>query len=273
MHPAPLLAQLGAPAVAVIALLGKLEPEHLLDVFGTAGLITIIFAESGLLIGFFLPGDSLLFFAGFLASDDKLNLAVILPGCFLAAVLGDQVGYMFGQKVGPRLFDKPNSRFFKQAYLVKTNEYFAEHGPKTILLARFVPVVRTFAPIMAGVGEMRYRTFLAWNVVGGFIWSFGAILLGYFLGDALPDQWFEPAVVAVVILSTIPIVLEYRKQRRELRAGSTHAAASASAPTSSAPAAGAPSPGGAPARGASPGAPSPGGAAPGGAAEAEPVQP
>jgi membrane-associated protein len=218
MHPAPLLGQLGAPAVAVIALLGKLEPEHLIDVFGTVGLILIIFAESGLLIGFFLPGDSLLFFAGFLASDDKLNLAVILPGCFLAAVLGDQVGYMFGQRVGPRLFDKPDSRFFKQQHLTKTNKYFADHGPKTILLARFVPVVRTFAPIMAGVGEMKYRTFVAWNVFGGLIWSCGAILLGYFLGGTLPDKWFEPAVVGVVILSTIPVVMEWRKQRRELRA-------------------------------------------------------
>jgi membrane-associated protein len=218
MHPAPLLAQLGAPAVAVIALLGKLEPEHLIDVFGTAGLIAIIFAESGLLVGFFLPGDSLLFFAGFLASDDKLNLAVIVPGCFLAAVLGDQVGYMFGQRVGPRLFDRPDSRFFKQQHLTKTNKYFADHGPKTILLARFVPVVRTFAPIMAGVGEMKYRTFVAWNVFGALIWSCGAILLGYFLGDTLPDKWFEPAVVGVVILSTIPVVLEWRKQRRELRA-------------------------------------------------------
>ena len=222
---APLLAQLGAPVVAVIALLGKLEPEHLIDVFGTAGLILIIFAESGLLIGFFLPGDSLLFFAGFLASDGKLDLAIILPGCFLAAVLGDQVGYMFGQRVGPRLFDKPDSRFFKKQYLEKTNRYFEEHGPKTILLARFVPVVRTFAPIMAGVGAMRYRTFVAWNVVGGLIWAVGVTLLGYFLGDVLPDKWFEPAVVGVVILSTIPVIVEYRKQKREMREHSVAEAA------------------------------------------------
>jgi membrane-associated protein len=221
MLPVPPLGLLGAPIAVVsvvVGLLGKLEPQHLIDVFGTAGLILIIFAESGLLVGFFLPGDSLLFFAGFLASNDKLDLAVILPGCFLAAVLGDQVGYMFGSRVGPRLFDRPDSRFFRKQNLERTNRYFEEHGPKTILLARFVPVVRTFAPIMAGVGAMRYRTFVAWNLLGGLIWSVGAITLGYFLGDVLPDKWFEPAVVGVVIVSTVPVIVEYRKQRREVRA-------------------------------------------------------
>jgi membrane-associated protein len=216
VQPVSLLGLVSAP-LSVLALLGKLDPEHLIETFGTIGLIAIIFAESGLLVGFFLPGDSLLFFAGFLAADDRLDLAVILPGCFLAAVIGDQVGYMFGQRVGPRLFDKPDSRLFKKEYLLRTNKYFEEHGPKTILLARFVPVVRTFAPIMAGVGAMKYRTFVAWNVIGGLLWAVGVILFGYFFGDAVPDKYFEPAVVAVVLLSTLPVMLEWRRHRRRER--------------------------------------------------------
>ena len=145
----------------VLALLGDLDPEHLLATFGTLGLFLIVFAESGLLIGFFLPGDSLLFTAGLLSSQGKLApLPVLLAGCFAAAVVGDQVGYAFGRRVGPSLFKREDSRIFKQEYIEKSQEFFAEHGSKTILLARFVPVVRTFAPIVAGAGKMHYRTFL-----------------------------------------------------------------------------------------------------------------
>ena len=197
---------------------GKLDPDYLIETFGTIGLIAIIFAESGLLVGFFLPGDSLLFIAGFLAAEGKLELAWILPGCFLGAVVGDQVGYMFGSRVGPRLFTRPDSRFFKQEFIHKTNEYFERNGPRTILIARFVPVVRTFAPILAGVGKMRYRTFVAWNIGGGLIWAVGIILVGYFFGDVIPDRYFEPAILAVVLVSLIPVALELRKHRRA-RAG------------------------------------------------------
>ncbi len=193
----------------------KLNPDYLIETFGTIGLIAIIFAESGLLVGFFLPGDSLLFIAGFLASEGKLELAWILPGCFLAAVIGDQVGYMFGTRVGPRLFDRPDSRLFKQEFIHKTNDYFERNGPRTILIARFVPVVRTFAPILAGVGNMRYRTFFAWNVIGGLAWAVGIILVGYFFGDIIPDKYFEPAILAVVLLSLVPVALEIRKHRRD----------------------------------------------------------
>ena len=154
-----------------------IDPQQLLRSFGTIGLFAIIFAESGLLFGFFLPGDSLLFTAGLFAAKGDLNLAVILVGCFLAAVIGDQVGYAFGKKVGPSIFRRENSRLFKQEYIQRADEFFEAHGAKTILLARFVPVVRTFVPILAGVGSMRYRTFLIYNVIGGLVWAVGVTYL------------------------------------------------------------------------------------------------
>src|SRR5215207_4568117 len=150
----------------------SLDPRDLLESFGpwaTIGLFLIIFAETGLLIGFFLPGDSLLFAAGILASQGNLNIAVIALGCFLAAVIGDQVGYTIGHRAGPALFRRPDSRIFKQKYVDRTKEFFEKHGPKTILLARFVPIVRTFAPVLAGVGEMKRRTFTTHNIIGGFV--------------------------------------------------------------------------------------------------------
>jgi len=197
----------------------SIDPQQLLRSFGTIGLVAIIFAESGLLIGFFLHSDSLLFTAGLFASQGKLNIAVVLVGCFLAAVIGDQVGYAFGKRVGPTIFQRPNSRFFKQQHVERANAFFEEHGPKTILMARFVPVVRTFAPILAGVGTMPYRTFLAFNVLGGFLWAVGVTLLGYFLGDAIGadnvDKYLLPIIGVIIIISLIPPFLEYRKHKRK----------------------------------------------------------
>lgn len=199
-------------------LANAIDPNELLKSFGTIGLILIIFAESGLLIGFFLPGDSLLVTAGLLASAGKLNLAVILVGCFVAAVVGDQVGYAFGKKVGPSIFKRPNSRLFKHEHVERANRFFEEHGAKTIVMARFVPVVRTFAPILAGVGTMPYRTFLAYNILGGFLWAVGVTLIGYFLGDAIgPDKvdtYLLPIIGVVIVLSLIPPFLEYRKHKK-----------------------------------------------------------
>jgi membrane-associated protein len=196
----------------------SIDPQQLIRSFGTIGLILIIFAESGLLVGFFLPGDSLLFTAGLFASQGKLNLAVVLVGCFLGAVIGDQVGYAFGKRVGPSIFQRPNSRFFRQEHVERANTFFEEHGPKTILMARFVPIVRTFAPILAGVGTMRYRTFLAYNIVGGFVWAVGVTLLGYFLGDAIGadniDKYLLPIIFVIIVISLIPPFLEYRKHKR-----------------------------------------------------------
>jgi membrane-associated protein len=141
----------------------------------------------------------------------------VLLGCFAAAVIGDQVGFTFGQKAGPRFFHRPDSRLFKHEYVERTENFFAKHGPKTIVLARFVPVVRTFAPVLAGVGSMTRRTFLSYNVVGAFIWVFGVTLAGYFLSDAIGDsvdKYLIPLVVLIIVLSLIPPFLEWRKGRR-----------------------------------------------------------
>lgn len=198
------------PAVSV------LDPEELLKAFGAIGLFLIIFAESGLLIGFFLPGDSLLFTAGLLSSQDKLPaLPVLLLGCTIAAIAGDQVGYIFGRRVGPSLFRRPDSRFFHQRHVERAKTYFDAHGPKTIVLARFIPIVRTFAPILAGVGHMEYRTFVSYNVIGAVAWVFGVTTLGYVLGETVPniDKYLLPAIGVIILLSVIPVLLEMRRQR------------------------------------------------------------
>lgn len=204
-------------AAVLVAAGGFLDPERLISAFGTIGVILIVFAESGLLIGFFLPGDSLLFTAGLLASQGKLNFWVILIGCVLAAIGGDQTGYIFGRRVGPALFRRPDSRLFKQANVERASTYFEEHGAKTIVLARFVPVVRTFAPIVAGVSHMPYRTFVMFNVLGGLLWAAGLTTLGFVLGNTIPsiDRYLLPAVALIVVLSAIPVLLEVRKARRE----------------------------------------------------------
>jgi membrane-associated protein len=213
----------------------SLNPRDILDSFGpwaTVGLILIIFAETGLLIGFFLPGDSLLFTGGILASQGNLNIAVIAIGCFLAAVIGDQVGYTIGHRAGPPLFRRPDSRIFKQRYVDRTKEFFDKHGPKTILLARFVPVVRTFAPVLAGVGEMDRRTFTTYNVVGGFVWAVGVTVAGYILGSAIGsdiDKYLLPIIAVIVVLSILPPLIEMRRERRRTRAVSAVSAADAEA--------------------------------------------
>jgi membrane-associated protein len=193
-----------------------LDPQHLLVTFGTIGLFLIVFAESGLLIGFFLPGDSLLFTAGLFAAQGTLNLPLILVGCFVAAVAGDQVGYAFGKRVGPSLFRRPDSRLFKQEYVERAQAFFERHGPKTIVLARFVPIVRTFAPILAGVGTMTYRTFVTYNVLGGFLWTIGVTSLGYLLGELIPDidTYLLPIIAVIILISISPMVLEWWKSRR-----------------------------------------------------------
>jgi membrane-associated protein len=199
-----------------------IDPQQLIRSFGTIGLFLIIFAESGLLIGFFLPGDSLLFTAGLFAARGDLNIVVVLIGCFLAAVIGDQVGYAFGRKVGPSIFSRPNSRLFKQSHIQRADEFFEEHGAKTIVLARFVPVVRTFAPILAGVGSMKYRTFLVYNLIGGFLWAIGVTSLGYLLGDQIGadniDKYLLPIIFVIIVISILPAVIEVLRHRRKAKA-------------------------------------------------------
>jgi membrane-associated protein len=193
----------------------SLDPHHLIETFGTIGILAIVFAETGLLIGFFLPGDSLLFTAGLLASQGKLNFAVILAGCFVAAVAGAQTGYLIGRRVGPALFRRPDSRLFKKEYVERAEAYFAEHGSRTIVLARFVPIVRTFSTVVAGVSQMEASTFLAYNVIGGLVWTAGVTTAGYFLGKTVPDidKYLLPIIALIVLLSLIPVVLEARRQR------------------------------------------------------------
>ncbi|MGH9042316.1 MAG: DedA family protein [Acidimicrobiia bacterium] len=194
-----------------------MDPRNLIETFGTIGLFIIVFAESGLLFGFFLPGDSLLFTAGLLASQGTLNFPVILVGCSIAAIAGDQVGYAFGARVGPALFRRPDSRIFKQEHVEKARHYFERHGSKTIVLARFVPIVRTFAPILAGVGGMRYRTFVTFNIAGGLLWAVGVTSLGYALGESIPDidRYLYPIIGLIIVLSLLPVALEIMRSRRD----------------------------------------------------------
>ena len=218
-----------AAAFALVLAVG-LSPESLIETFGLIGLFAIVFAESGLLIGFFLPGDSLLFTAGFVASGGlpplDLNLAILLPGLVVAAIAGDQVGYAFGARVGPALFKRPDSRFFKKEHVERASEFFDRYGAKTIVLARFVPIVRTFAPIVAGVGSMRYRTFVTYNVIGGVLWAVGVTLLGYFLGQVdVIEENLEIAIVTVVAISVMPIAIEIWRARREKKRATAESAA------------------------------------------------
>jgi membrane-associated protein len=215
-----------------LALLG-INVEELLDSlspYGEIALWLIIFAETGLLIGFFLPGDSLLFTAGILAGQGKLDIAMVVIGAFVFAVLGDQVGYTIGKRLGPRLFSKPDSRIFQQEYVDRTKAFFEKHGPKTIVIARFVPIVRTFAPTLAGVGEMPRKTFLTYNVIGAFFWAVGVTMLGYALGDVIGDDidtYLLPIIAVIIFVSLIPPFLEWRKARKIDRPGASEAEAAA----------------------------------------------
>ncbi len=183
-----------------------IDLEELVRTVGLIGVYAIIFAESGLLIGFFLPGDSLLFTAGFLASQDFFNFPVLAIGCFIAAVAGDSVGYWFGHRVGRRLFQREDSLLFKKKHLYRAESLYQKHGGKIIVIARFMPIVRTFAPIVAGVGTMHYRRFISYNVVGGFLWAVGVSSAGYFLGNAIPDvdRYLLPIVFLIILISVLP---------------------------------------------------------------------
>ena len=185
---------------------------------GYIGLFAVIFAETGLFLGFFLPGDSLLFVAGLLASGGVLSLPALLMIVFTAAVLGNVVGYMFGLRMGASLFKREDSLLFKKSHVQKAEDFFNRYGAKTIVLARFMPIVRTFAPILAGVGRMNFREFFFYNVIGGFLWSFGLLLGGFFLGQAVPDvdRYILPIVIVIIILSFLPGVLKYRQEKKRM---------------------------------------------------------
>ena len=182
---------------------------------GYIGLFLIVFAESGLLIGFFLPGDSLLFTAGFLASQGYMDIFVLAGITFVAAVLGDSFGFEFGKKFGPKVFKKEDSFYFKKINVERAQKFFDEQGGKTIIFARFVPVVRTFAPILAGVGKMPYKQFLTYNVVGGLLWAVGLTFLGYFLGKSIPDvdKYLLPIIALIVVISLLPNIIHLARDK------------------------------------------------------------
>ncbi|MFE9722435.1 VTT domain-containing protein [Streptomyces sp. NPDC005794] len=193
-----------------------LDPDYLLNTFGLPGLLLIVFAESGLLIGFFLPGDSLLFTTGLLVTtgDLKHPLWLVCVLVALAAIVGDQVGYLFGRKVGPALFKRPDSRLFKQENVEKAHEFFEKYGPKSLVLARFVPVVRTFTPIIAGVSRMDYRSFIVFNIIGGILWGVGVTVLGAALGKIdFVHANIEMILILIVLISVLPIVIEFLRAR------------------------------------------------------------
>jgi len=192
------------------------EIMPLIQTIGLIGVFIFIFAESGLFFGFFLPGDSLLFTAGILASAGHFNICFLFLGAFLCAFLGDTFGYYFGKKVGPKIFSKPDSFFWNKNNLDKTARFFEKYGNKTITLARFVPIVRTFAPIMAGVGQMRYKTFIFWNILGGFFWTGSMAFGGYFLGSYIKnvDKYILPIVLVIIFISFIPIIIQFLRHSK-----------------------------------------------------------
>jgi membrane-associated protein len=199
------------------AILG-LDPDNLIRTFGTLGVFAIIFAETGLLVGFFLPGDSLLFVAGlFSARGDLPNIAIIAIGCAIAAMAGDQCGFAIGHHAGPRIFTRPDSRFFKHQNVERAEEFFEHYGPRAIILARFVPVVRTFTPVIIGASNMRYRRYVVYSVIGGILWGAGVTTAGWALGLRYPwmADRIEIIVVIIVAISLVPMAFEFWRHRRK----------------------------------------------------------
>ncbi|MEI6327246.1 MAG: DedA family protein [Candidatus Roizmanbacteria bacterium] len=199
-----------------------LETLRLLGPYAMWVVIFIVFAESGLFVGFFLPGDSLLFSAGVLASQGFMPIGVLSIGCFLAATIGVSVGYWFGKRFGRDIFEKEKLPLVKKHHLEAAEKFYAKHGRKTIILARFVPIVRTFAPIAAGIAHMDYRTFISYNIIGGLIWAVGMTLGGYFLGSFIPadkiDKYLLPIIMAIVVISLLPAlkhILDEKKSRKK----------------------------------------------------------
>jgi membrane-associated protein len=199
---------------------GFLDPTHLINTFGLIGMMLILFAECGLLIGFFLPGDSLLFTGGLLIADGLIAplwvALILLP---IAAVVGNLVGYWIGRKAGPSLFNRPDSRLFKAKHVERAHEFFERNGGKTIILARFVPIVRTFATVVAGVARMDFRKFAVYSLVGGILWTLSVTLLGYWLGQIdVVRQHIELFIVGILALSFVPVAVEALRARRRTSA-------------------------------------------------------
>lgn len=193
-----------------------LDPGHLVKDFGYLGIFIALFLESGVVFGFFLPGDSLLFTAGLLASQGYLNIIGLIVVSVVAAILGNNVGYYTGNKAGPALFNKKRSFLFTPKRIAKAHEFFEREGPQSLILARFIPAVRTFVPIAAGVGKMDYRKFLIFNGLGGLLWGIGVPVLGYTLGKKVPniDKYLLPAILVIIILSALPVIFAYLRSKK-----------------------------------------------------------
>jgi len=193
--------------------MGILDPIFIIKALGVIGIILIVFAETGLFFGFFFPGDSLLFTAGIFASQGFFSIGLLLIGCIVAAILGDSVGYWSGKKYGRKLFDQDNGFFFKKKRLYDAEIFYEKHGKSTIIIARFVPIIRTFAPIVAGIGNMNYPLFLSYNVFGGIFWVSALLLAGYFLGGLIPnpDTYIIPIAFLIIVLSFLPIIIKMIK--------------------------------------------------------------
>jgi len=192
-----------------------IDPQTIVNA-GLVAIALVIFAECGLLIGFFLPGDSLLFTAGFLASQGLgINIWALTAVCALAAIVGPLVGYWYGAWAGPRLFTRDDSMLFKKRHLVRAHEFYERHGGKALVIARFMPIVRTFAPVVAGMATMNYARFVGFTVVGALLWAVGMTWLGYFLGNLLPRQYIEPIVAIIIIVSLAPPIIHFLRERNK----------------------------------------------------------
>lgn len=193
-----------------------LDPLIIIKTLGLLGVVVITFVESGLFFGFFLPGDSLLFTAGFLASQDLISIWWLLILCFIAAVAGDSVGYYFGRKTGPMIFKREDSLFFHKKHIEKAKVFYDKHGKKTIFFARFIPIIRTFVPIVAGIANMDYKTFIRYNLIGGFVWTWGMLGAGYILGNLIPnaEKYLTPIIMTIIAVSFLPAIIEFFRQRK-----------------------------------------------------------
>ncbi len=192
-----------------------LNPEYLIIHFGLIGVWSAIFAESGILIGIVLPGDSLLFTAGLLSSQGFFSIKYLVVGSILAAIIGDSVGYAIGKKSGDVFFKRDESIFFKREYADRAKSFFEKHGTRAVIFARFIPIIRTLTPTVAGIGKMPYRKFLTYNIIGGIGWAGTVSILGYFLGKYIPhiDSYLIPIILLIIVISFIPVLLEIRRSR------------------------------------------------------------
>ncbi len=211
------------PTLSVFSAIPGLDLIEIISTAGWIAVIAVIFAESGLLIGFFLPGDSLLFTSGFLVYSGVLNINIHLFVflLFLAAVIGDNVGYTFGRRVGRKLFTRPDSKFFKQENIEVAQKFYDKHGGKTVIIARFIPFVRTFAPVVAGVGKMDYKKFLIYNLIGGFLWAVGITYAGYYLGALFTrmgidiDHVLLPIIALILLVSLLPPIIHIMRDKKQ----------------------------------------------------------